>query len=187
MMASIGVTRISLPTSYVYFHCLSIHLLLLILKSFQDAESSADFLDNKESPIPEYIERDNHGTHAAGVIASAKNHLCGVGIAYNAKIAGVRLFNDDVVARSDQTATAFTFKNQKVDIYSCSFGTLDDGRSLVYPNYLVEQAMIEGVNDGRGTKGNIFVFGAGNGGLDGDNCSFDEYANRRVSVSVDLL
>lgn len=34
---------------------------------------------------------DHHGTRCAGQIAAVKNNVCGVGIAYNSKVAGVRI------------------------------------------------------------------------------------------------
>lgn len=34
---------------------------------------------------------DHHGTRCAGQIAAVKNDVCGVGIAYNSKVAGVRI------------------------------------------------------------------------------------------------
>ena len=34
------------------------------------------------------MDDDNHGTRCAGEIAAVKNDVCGVGIAYGAKVAG---------------------------------------------------------------------------------------------------
>ena len=49
-------------------------------------------MDNDEDVSPGYSqgERDSHGTSCAGEIVMAKdNKVCGVGVAYEAKIAGV--------------------------------------------------------------------------------------------------
>ena len=143
----------------------------------QDAKSSYDFVDNKESPQAPG-KKDLHGTKCAGVIASAQNDVCGVGVAYDAKIAGVRVLGDDV--KPSDEAAAFNYGFQTVDIYSCSFGPRDDGMILQYQSYVVQQALLNGVNNGRGGKGSIFVFATGNGGWlkDGDNCNADAYVNR---------
>ena len=61
----------------------------------QDQNGSYDFVDNDNNVAPGYSqgERDNHGTSCAGEIAMAKdNSICGVGVAYEAKIAGVFVF-----------------------------------------------------------------------------------------------
>ena len=65
-----------------------------------DPKASANFVDmnyatgdykTDPTPIP-LAFYNNHGTRCAGVIASvADNGLCGVGIAYKAKIGGINL------------------------------------------------------------------------------------------------
>ena len=65
----------------------------LISHSFvQDHRGSYDFVDNDHDVTPGYShgERDNHGTSCAGEIAMAKdNNICGVGVAYEARVAGI--------------------------------------------------------------------------------------------------
>ncbi len=59
----------------------------------QDAEASYDFVDSDGDAMPGTSNGrvDNHGTSCAGVIAMVKdNGVCGVGVAYDAKIAGLR-------------------------------------------------------------------------------------------------
>ena len=41
------------------------------------------------------------------------------------------------------------------------------------PSYLNQKAMVNGVQNGRGGKGSIFVFASGNGAGSGDQCNFD--------------
>jgi len=47
--------------------------------------------------------------------------------------------------------------------------------------------MVNGVQQGRGGKGSIFVFAAGNGAMFGDNCNFDGYTNSIYSVTVGAI
>ena len=61
--------------------------------------------DNDYDPMPRDNGDNKHGTRCAGeVAAEANNKYCGVGIAYNARVGGVRLLdgmvNDAVEARS---------------------------------------------------------------------------------------
>ena len=51
--------------------------------------ASYDFNDEDFDPSPRVGTDNGHGTRCAGEIAmSANNFLCGVGIAFNARIAG---------------------------------------------------------------------------------------------------
>jgi kexin len=41
------------------------------------------------------------------------------------------------------------------------------------PGYLVEKAFVNGIYNGRGGKGSVFVFASGNGAWSDDQCNFD--------------
>lgn len=105
-----------------------------------------------------------------------------MGIAYNAKIAGLRILSGEI---SDvDEALALNYAYQNTSIYSCSWGPADDGRSMEAPSLLIRKAVVEGIVNGRGGKGSIFVFASGNGALHGDQCNFDGYTNSIFSVTV---
>ena len=55
------------------------------------------------------------------------------------------------------------------------------------PNYVIEKAVVEGINNGRGGKGSIFVFASGNGAPYGDQCNFDGYTNSIYSITVSAI
>ena len=145
------------------------------------AEGSYDFNDHTELPLPR-LSDDQHGTRCAGEIAAVKNDVCGVGVAYTAKVAGVRILSAPI-SNADEAA-ALNYGYQLNDIYSCSWGPPDDGKSMEAPDGIILKALINGVQNGRDGKGSIFVFAAGNGGGVDDQCNFDGYTNSIFSITV---
>lgn len=147
-------------------------------------EGSWDFNEGLPDPRPLLLD-DKHGTRCCGEIAAAKNDVCGVGVAYDSKIAGIRILSkpiDDV-----DEAAAINFAYQKNDIYSCSWGPFDDGATMDAPGILIKRAIANGIQKGRGGKGSVYVFAAGNGAASGDNCNFDGYTNSIYSITVGAI
>ena len=145
------------------------------------AEGSYDFNDNSPEPKPRLID-DKHGTRCAGEIAAVRNSVCGVGVAYDAKIGGLRILSK-IISDEDE-ATAMNYAMQENQIYSCSWGPPDDGKSMDAPGVLIRKAMVHGIQNGRQGKGNLFVFAAGNGHSVGDNCNFDGYTNSIYTITI---
>ena len=52
------------------------------------------------------------------------------------------------------------------------------------PSYLIQKAVVNGIQNGRGGKGSIFVFASANGAAQGDQCNYDGYTNSIYSVTV---
>lgn len=151
------------------------------LKENYNAGASWNFNDHDDDPRPR-LSDDQHGTRCCGEIAAAANDACGVGVAYKAKIAGLRILSGPITDADE--AAALNYKYQENEIYSCSWGPPDDGKSMEAPNSVILKSIVNGVNKGRGGKGSIFVFAAGNGGGAGDQCNFDGYTNSIFSVTV---
>jgi len=150
-----------------------------------DPEASYDVNQNDADPTPRYdlIDSNRHGTRCAGeVSASANNSVCGVGIAYDSRIGGVRMLDGDVTDAVE--ARSLSLNNQHIDIYSASWGPDDDGKTVDGPGNLASRAFITGVANGRNGKGSIFVWASGNGGRDHDNCNCDGYTNSIWTLSV---
>ncbi|KAG8752313.1 pheromone processing endoprotease [Ceratobasidium sp. 423] len=145
------------------------------------AEGSYDYNDHEPLPKPK-LSDDQHGTRCAGEVSAARNDVCGVGVAYDSKIAGVRILSGPI-SDADEAAS-LNYAYQKNDIYSCSWGPPDDGRSMEAPGTLIEKAVVNGVQKGRGGKGSVFVFASGNGAGSDDQCNFDGYTNSIFSVTV---
>ena len=151
------------------------------LKDNYFAAGSYDFNDDNPEPKPRLAD-DRHGTRCAGEIAAVRNNVCGVGVAYNAKIGGLRILSK--VITDEDEATAMNYKFQDNQIYSCSWGPPDDGQSMDAPGLLIRKAMVTAIQQGRQGRGNIYVFAAGNGRGSGDNCNFDGYTNSIYTITV---
>ncbi|XP_075693227.1 neuroendocrine convertase 1 [Rhinoderma darwinii] len=150
-----------------------------------DPEASYDFNDNDKDPFPRYdITNENkHGTRCAGEVAMvANNKKCGVGVAYNSKVGGIRML-DGVVTDAIE-ASSIGFNPQHVDIYSASWGPNDDGKTVEGPGRLAEKAFEYGITQGRNGKGSIYVWASGNGGRQGDNCDCDGYTDSIYTISI---
>ncbi|KAI8337628.1 peptidase S8/S53 domain-containing protein [Chlamydoabsidia padenii] len=148
------------------------------------AEGSYDFNDHVNLPTP-VLWNDYHGTRCAGQIAAARNDACGVGIAYDAKVSGIRILSAEI---SDvDEAAALNYKYQENDIFSCSWGPPDDGKTMEAPTGILADAFRNGIEKGRGGKGSVFVFATGNGGDAGDNCNFDGYTNSIYTITIGAL
>ncbi|OQO00473.1 hypothetical protein B0A48_13822 [Cryoendolithus antarcticus] len=151
------------------------------LKDNYFAEGSYDFNDQRDDPKPR-LSDDRHGTRCAGEVAAVKNDVCGVGVAYDSKVAGERILSA-IISDADE-AVAMNYAFEKNHIYSCSWGPPDDGTAMEGPGVLIRRAMVNGVQKGRQGLGSIYVFAIGNGAANDDNCNFDGYTNSIYSVSV---
>uniref|UniRef100_A0A8C1MNG8 Proprotein convertase subtilisin/kexin type 5b n=1 Tax=Cyprinus carpio TaxID=7962 RepID=A0A8C1MNG8_CYPCA len=150
-----------------------------------DNEASYDVNGNDMDPMPRYdaSNENKHGTRCAGeVAASANNSHCTVGIAYNAKIGGVRMLDGDVTDMVE--AKSLSLHPQHIDIYSASWGPDDDGKTVDGPASLARQAFENGIRLGRKGRGSIFVWASGNGGRSRDHCSCDGYTNSIYTISI---
>lgn len=145
---------------------------------------SYDFNDHVQDPKPR-LAQDTHGTRCAGEIAAARNSACGIGVAYEARISGIRILSGDI---SDaDAALAMNHAMDENQIYSCSWGPLDNGASMGAPSILVQRALINGVRRGRQGRGAVYVFATGNGAAHGDDCNFDGYANTIYSITIGAI
>ncbi|KAK0087632.1 hypothetical protein PV325_000511 [Microctonus aethiopoides] len=148
-----------------------------------DHQASTDINDNDDDPMPRDNGDNKHGTRCAGEVAAvAFNQYCGVGVAYNASIGGVRML--DGVVNDAVEARALGLNPDHIDIYSASWGPEDDGKTVDGPGPLARRAFIFGVTSGRGGKGSIFVWASGNGGRHTDSCNCDGYTNSIFTLSI---
>jgi kexin len=106
-------------------------------------------------------------------------------VAWSAGISGIRILSA-TISDADEAA-ALNYAYQSNDIYSCSWGPPDDGKSMEAPSKMIVKAMLNGIQNGRGGKGSIFVFASGNGAALDDQCNFDGYTNSILSVTVGAI
>ncbi|VDP08442.1 unnamed protein product [Soboliphyme baturini] len=155
------------------------------LKDNFNAEVSYDFSSNDPFPYPRYTDDwfNSHGTRCAGEIAAIRgNDICGVGVAYNSKIAGIRMLDQPYMTDLIE-ANSMSHESNKIDIYSASWGPTDDGKTVDGPRNATMRAIVKGVNEGRNGLGSIFVWASGDGGED-DDCNCDGYASSMWTISI---
>ncbi|XP_029888086.2 proprotein convertase subtilisin/kexin type 4 isoform X2 [Aquila chrysaetos chrysaetos] len=155
------------------------------LSANYDPLASYDFNSNDPDPQPRYAAGDEnwHGTRCAGeVAAAANNRICGAGVAYNAKVGGVRMLDGPITDMVE--AQSLSLRPQHIHIYSASWGPEDDGKTVDGPGVLAAEAFHRGVTKGRGGLGSIFIWASGNGGINYDNCNCDGYTNSIYTLAV---
>lgn len=147
-----------------------------------DAANSYDWNGQDTDPNPD-VTVDDHGTSCAGVAAGRGSNGIGIsGAAPLSTLVGLRLIGGPETDADE--ADAETFKNDIIFVKSNSWGPSDDGQTLEGPGTLAAAALKTGATTGRGGKGTIYVWAAGNGGDVGDNSNYDGYANSIYTIAV---
>lgn len=152
-----------------------------------NANASYDYNFNDHDPN-HTLAGDGHGTSAAGVAMAnddSSGGSCGVGSAYNAQVAGLRLISAGSTDAQEANAMADALATTPgvVQISSNSWGPSDSGSVLEGPGPLTIAAFQNQTTNGRGGRGTIFVWAAGNGG-NADNAGADGYASSRYTIAV---
>jgi len=150
-----------------------------------DVSSSYDFL--KDRNISRSYSPGSHGTSCVGIIAGGKNNNCGDGIAFDAQIASIRIYDDNIKSTDQLEARGLSHKKNLIDIYSNSWGPGDMGWQVEGPGPLLTKVLEQGTRLGRNNKGSIFVFAAGNGGIPGDSCAFSGYVNSIYTIAISAV
>lgn len=137
-----------------------------------------NYIDGNTNPT---TDDHHHGTACAGIAAAKRNQNGIVGVAYKAKLVGYRLLNYFTTADEED---AFKRESNRIHIKSNSWGPFDDPHLLYPMSYRGKYGMAEAIQNGRHGKGTIFVFAAGNGGQNNNNCNSDGYANSMYTIAV---
>lgn len=91
----------------------------------------------------------SHGTRCAGEVAAARdNEVCGVGVAYDSKIAGIRMLDQPYMTDLIE-ANSMGHEPHLIHIYSASWGPTDDGKTVDGPRNATMRAIVRGVNEVR--------------------------------------
>lgn len=155
------------------------------LRNNYNAAASWDFSSNDPYPYPRYTDDwfNSHGTRCAGEVSAARdNGVCGVGVAYNSLVAGIRMLDQPYMTDLIE-ANSMGHEPNKIHIYSASWGPTDDGKTVDGPRNATMKAIVRGVNEGRNGLGNIYVWASGDGGED-DDCNCDGYAASMWTISI---
>lgn len=156
------------------------------LKPKFNSKVSYDFLKNRS--ISTDYSPGSHGTMCAGIIAGGYDKSdCGVGVAYDAQIASIRLYDTKNKPTEELEEKAFSHNNNLIDIYSNSWGPGDPGWRVQGPGPSSRKALKEGTRSGRQGKGSIYVFSAGNGGMVGDSCAYNGYVNSIYTIAISAV
>ena len=141
-------------------------------------------------PAPATNEDDNHGTFVAGLAGARDNTLGGRGAAPRAGLVAVRLISAGTTDADNAQAMNYlvseTVVANQVSVSSNSWGPSDSGSVLEPIEPLMLSAFANGVAQGRGGKGVVYVWAGGNGGTS-DNANYDNLANSRYVVAVGAL
>ena len=105
-----------------------------------------------------------HGTNCAGIIGATNNSIGVKGVAFSSRIIPIRAYKRYVCNTSMRDAIDLA-RIHGADVLSCSWGGADF--------HVVDTALYKAVNLGRGGKGCVLVFSAGN-----ENLSQVEYPAR---------
>ncbi len=153
------------------------------------AGKSYNYRDRSNDPTPLPYSGLNHGTAVAGLAAARDLNGVGVrGVAPRAQLVG---FN--AVASSALSADVLDAMTRNMDIVSVSnnsWGFDPDGTGELYPAEGLWAAGVEaGVANGRGGKGTVYVWAAGNGYARGsydnvDNSNYDDQANSPYVIAA---
>lgn len=143
-----------------------------------------DFLGADPNPRPG--PGDDHGTAVAGVATADGNNAIGVtGIAPNSRLMAIRLVGTAQTAVMEAAAFRFAADNGAA-IISNSWGPSDGGGAAPLPG-IVRAAIDYATNTGRGGKGCVIFFAAGNGNESiSAPATLDGYAsyNRVIAVGA---
>lgn len=151
-----------------------------------DADPSPNLVTpNLQDPLNDPSE-DDHGTLVAGVAAGRGFNGIGIsGVAPEAGIAALRLIGDYF---TDLTgADVIAHRNDVIAVKNNSWGPRDDGATLSGPDILSSAALEAATTSGRGGRGTVLVWAAGNGGEENDNANKNGYANSIYTIAVGAL
>jgi proprotein convertase subtilisin/kexin type 2 len=142
---------------------------------------SHNYLDGGTDPTCPSNPFCRHGTSVAGVIAARDLNDLGVrGVAPRVNMVGYNLLQARTLVNE---ADAMVRGATAIDVSNNSWGAPDDG-NLHASSVLWRDAITVGLTRGRGGRGTIYVWAAGNGALVGDNSNYDGYANNRGVIAV---
>ena len=127
----------------------------------------------------------DHATMVAGVMVAARNGQGGVGVAYNASLAGQYIQGEglEVDALSAEITNALAkFKNY--DVVNNSWGATANFDINVTPVGLLETGILDAITNGRGGLGTAIVMAGGNDRATGANTNTNALTANRAVITT---
>ncbi|MDE0437324.1 MAG: S8 family serine peptidase [bacterium] len=118
----------------------------------------------------------DHGTAVAGLVAARDNTIGMRGVAPRAMLHNRRLVDSGCDVTGENIADALTRDMERVCVNTNSWGYRDGSWATPAP-LLFDLAVNEGIADGCGGKGIVYVWSAGNGHIERDDSNLSELAN----------
>lgn len=151
--------------------------------------------DTNPQSFPSYWETEDvtsHGTLVAGLIAGEfGNYACSSGVAYNATLCVLKTFEateepwlwilKGYSYVTEYIAEALAFKNDVIDVYSCSFNLY---HKFIPHSIDIKTALEEGITSGRQGKGNVYVFSSGSNEGTIHDCNMDAFASNSYTITI---
>ena len=126
----------------------------------------------------------SHGTSCGGLAAAIGNNNKGVtGVAFNASVVGYNLLS---ATTSGFGADAVTKDLAQNHIYTNSYGAADSNGLIAPADEVWREAIMTGVTTGRGGKGSVYTWAAGNGAPE-DRSDYDGQANFQGVLAIGAL
>lgn len=139
-----------------------------------------DFIGNDNDPRPARTV-DNHGTSCAGLAAANSDNGIGVsGVAPDCRIMPLRMLGPTSTPTMEAAAIAHA-KINGASVISNSWGPVDGTGASVPCPQVVSDAIIDAADNGRGGKGCVILWAAGNGNESSD---VDGYASHPKVICV---
>jgi len=148
--------------------------------------------DNDSTPVedpetPGFL--NSHGTNVGGIAAGVGNNMLGVaGAAFEAGLVGIKVIDgpgtDSAEAQALNHQVNPAAANDRIHISNNSWGPDDGNTTPVNHGPLVGQALLNGIQNGRGGLGTIYVWACGNGACANDRSDYDGYGSSRYTIAV---
>ncbi len=142
-----------------------------------------DFRDNDMDALYRTQTGDAHGTAVMSVIGADNNGTGMVGVAPDATLVGIRVGFGSSGVTTFGAALAY---GSNYDVINNSWGYTSAFIDNFQMSYMasLRDAMVNGMNNGRGGLGSIFVFSAGNSRSSGDATTYHGTTNFIGTITV---